>query len=143
MLRQLVNTVLLLVFATGIAVGAESETIPRVLGSYSGAQLTTVGRETHVLLHLRLENPGAQAVSIERLTLLSRYPAATRHPATPISLAAHSRLEIDEEFTVPTPDSQSWQRGMRPALHLEMRTDTGAAVNQVVRLRLMPARGER
>jgi len=143
MLRQLVNAVLLLVLATGVAAGAETGTIPHVFGSYSGAQLTTVGRETHVVLHLRLENPGAQAVSIERLTLLSRRPGAATRPPHPILLGAHSTLEIDEEFTIPSPDSQSWQKGMRPALHLEMRTETGAAFNQMVRLRQMPGHGER
>lgn len=114
-----------------------------VFGSYTVVQTTSVGRETQVTLRLRLLNPGAQAVSVERLTLLSLHPVAAKDPPAPILLGAHSTQEITEEFTIPTPEYQLWQKGLRPSLHLEMRTDTGARLNQTVRLSRMRLREEK
>jgi hypothetical protein len=128
-------TILLLVFATDALPAAEST--PHVFGSYAVMHATSAGRDTRVELRLRLVNPSAQAVSIERLAVFYLHPAAAKLLTNPILVEAHTTQEISQEFTIPTPEYELWQKGMRPSLHMEMRTQEGGRLSQTVRLNRM------
>ncbi len=142
MWRRISITVLLLVLITGALCAANVKASPRVFGSCSVVQVSNAGRQTRVELRLHLVNPGAQAVSIEKLTLITVRPAVARRLPVPILLSSHGSQVTTQEFTIPTPEYRSWEKGLRPALHLELRTEEGERLQQTVRLNRVRLRKE-
>jgi hypothetical protein len=142
MRRGIATTVLFLTLITGVLSAADIKASPRVFGSCSVVQVSSAGRETRVELRLHLVNPNAQAISIERLRLITLRPVAAKRLPSPILLSAHGAGETTQEFTVPTPEYQFWQRGLRPALHLELRTEAGERLHETVRLNRVRLRKE-
>jgi hypothetical protein len=142
MRRRISITVLLLVLTTGLLSAADTKPSPRVFGSCSVVQVSSAALETRVELRFHLVNPGAQAVSIEKLTLITLRPVAAKRLPAPIRLSSHDAQEITQEFTMPMPEFQLWQKGLRPALHLELRTEEGERLHQTVRLNRVRLRKE-
>jgi hypothetical protein len=143
MTRRLATTVLLLAISTGMLLAAESADHPHVLGSCAVVKTTSIGQDTQVELRVRLTNPGEQPVSVESLTLLAPGPAPAKPLRAPILLSPHGNQEISQEFKVPTHLYQSWQRGVRALLIVEMRRDDGIRFHHIIRLNeKSPLRGE-
>jgi hypothetical protein len=134
MRKRISMTVLLLVLTTGVLSAADTKASPRVFGSCSVVQVSSAGRKTRVELRFHLVNPGARAVSIEKLTLIALRPVVAKRLPTPIVLRSHDAQEITQEFTMPMPELQLWQKGLRPALYIELRTEEGERLHQTVRL---------
>ena len=142
MTRRLATTVLLLAISTGMLLAAESADHPHVLGSCAVVKTTSIGQDTEVELRVRLTNPGEQPVSVERLMLLAPGPVAAK-PARATLLSPHGELEMSQEFKLPTRLYQSWQRGVRALLIVEMRRDDGIRFHHMIRLNeKSPLRGE-
>jgi hypothetical protein len=133
-------TIPLLALATNMLPAAYGASSPHLFGSYVVVQSTGEGRETKLELRLRLANPSSVAVSIEKVTLLSLAPAANNSLAAPISISAHGVQEIVQRPTISTAEYQSWQRGLRPSLRVEMRMEDGVRVSQTLRLNSVPLR---
>jgi hypothetical protein len=142
MRRRISTMILLLVLTTGVLSAAGVKSSPRVFGSCSVVQVSTAGRQTRVELRLHLVNPGARAVSIEKIMLVALRPVRAKRLPTPILLPSHDAQEITQEFTIPMPEFQLWQKGLRPALHLELRTEEGERLHQTVRLNRVRLRKE-
>lgn len=134
MIRRLATTVLLLATARGILLAAENANNPHVLGSCAVVKTTSMGRDTQVELRVRIVNPGDQAVSVEKLTLLAPGPAAANPLPAPIQVSAHSKQEMTQEFKIPTQQYQLWQKGMRAFLSVDMRTKEGTRSHKMIRL---------
>jgi hypothetical protein len=91
---------------------------------------------------VRLTNPGPDPVSVEKLTLLAPGPVAAKPPRA-ILLSPHGEQEISQEFKLPTRLYQSWQRGVRAFLIVEMRRDDGTRFHHMIKLNeKSPLRGE-
>jgi hypothetical protein len=142
MIRRLATTVLLLAIATGMLLAAERANHPQVLGSCAVVKTTSIGQDTQVELMVRLTNPGTQPASVEKLTLLAPGPVAAK-PQRAILLSPHGEQEMSQEFKLPTRLYESWQRGVRALLIVEMRRDDGIRFHHIIRLNeKSPLRGE-
>jgi hypothetical protein len=87
---------------------------------------------------MRLVNPSGQAVSIEKVTLMSVRPKALGTWPAARLLKAHGTQETTQEFKISTPEYQSWEKGLRPLVRVEMRTEKGQRTSQTVRLNGVP-----
>jgi hypothetical protein len=141
MLKSIAGTALLLAITTGI-VPAANPRAPHLFGSYTVLQATNIGRATQLELRVRLVNPNAQVVSVEKLTLVGVHPMLANALPAPVLLSAHGAQEMTQEFKLPTPEYQAWQQGLRPLLRVEMRTEKGGRVSQTVRLNGVPLQKE-
>ena len=80
-------------------------------GNYKVISATDVGRGlTRVVLRIRLYNPTADNVSVEKLSMLMEPGARTGHAAS-LQVSSHRSGEITQEFTVLTGEYRRWQRG--------------------------------
>jgi hypothetical protein len=143
MIRRLATTVLLLAIISGMSLAAERANNPHVLGSCSVVKTTSMGQNTQVELRVRIVNPGEQAVSVEKLTLLAPGPATPKPLPSPVQISAHSQQEITQEFKIPMHQYQLWQKGVRAFLIVGMRSDDGIRFHHMIRLNeKSPLRGD-
>ena len=134
MIRRLATAFLLLEIATHVLLAADTAHKSHVQGSCGVVKTTTIGSDTQVELRVHLTNPGMQAVSVERLTLLAPGPTPSKPLRTPVLLRPQAEQEISQEFKLPTRLYQSWQRGVRAILIVEMQEDDGTRFHHVIRL---------
>lgn len=134
MIRRLATAILLLEIFTHVLLAADTANKPQVQGFCGVVKTTTIGSDTQVELRVHLTNPGVQAVSVEKLTLLAPVPVAAKPLRTPIPLGPHGEQEISQEFRLPTRLYQSWQRGVRAFLIVQMQKDDGTRFHHVIRL---------
>jgi hypothetical protein len=141
--RQLATTLLLLAIPAGMLLAAESPNHPHVLGSCAVVKTASIGHDTQVELRVWIVNPGEQAVSVEKLTLLAPAPVPGNPLESAVQISAHSEQEITGEFKIPTRQYQLWQRGGRAFLIVGMRNDDGTRFHHMIRLNeKSPLRGE-
>jgi len=133
-IRRLATAFLLLEIATHVLLAADTAHKSHVQGSCGVVKTTTIGSDTQVELRVHLTNPGMQAVSVERLTLLAPGPTPSKPLRTPVLLRPQAEQEISQEFKLPTRLYQSWQRGVRALLIVEMQEDDGTRFHHVIRL---------
>ena len=108
---------------------------PVVSGTYQVVQNTNLGSQTQIRMRIHLVNHGAKNLSIQRVTLWDfSHPDRGGTHACVLSLRAHASAETTQEFTIRRPEFDSWRKGLRPRLVLEMAAPARTKSTAVVRL---------
>jgi len=106
-----------------------------VSGSYEVMQSTDLGSQAQIRMRIHLVNHGPYNLSIQRMTLRDfSYPDKGGSHACAVALRAHASAETTQEFTIQRPEYQSWQKGQRPRLVLQMEGPRNTKSKAVVRL---------
>jgi hypothetical protein len=127
-----------LVVAALLALGvqfAPASNAPLISGSYEVVKNTALGSQAQIRMRIHLVNHGPSDLSIQRMTLRDfSYPDKGGSHACAVALRAHASAETTQEFTIQRPEYQSWQRGLRPRLVLQMEGPRNIKSKAVVRL---------
>src|SRR5271170_3737964 len=126
-----------LVFAALFAIGqfVVASNTPLVSGSYKILQSRDRGSQAQIRMRIHLVNHGPNNLSIQRMSLWDfSHPEKGGSQACALMLHAHASAETTQEFTMRRPDYDSWRRGLRPRLVLEMAASGSATSTAVVRL---------
>jgi len=126
--------VVVALFVLGIQ-SAPASNAPQVSGSYELVQNTDLGSHTHIRMRLHLVNHGPYDLSIQRMTLWDfSHPDKGGTQACAVTLHAHTSAETTLEFTIRRPEYESWRRGLRPRLLLQIVGPGSTKSTAVVRL---------
>ncbi len=126
--------VMLALFALGVQ-SALAKNAPLVSGSYQVVESRNLGSESQIQIRIHLVNHGPSDFSIQRMTLWDLSHADKGGTsACAVALRAHASAETTQQFTIRRSDYQSWQRGFRPRLVLQMAGPGRAKSKTVVRL---------
>jgi hypothetical protein len=126
--------VILALFALGVQ-PALAKNAPLVSGSYQVVESKDLGSESQIQIRIHLVNHGSSDFSIQRMTLWDLSHADKGGTsACAVALRAHASAETTQQFTIRRSDYQSWQRGFRPRLVLQMAGPGRAKSKTVVRL---------
>jgi hypothetical protein len=114
---------------------AYASAAPRLSGSYRILEKTDRGGETRTKLQLRLVNPTARDLYIQRVTLWD-FSHPSKRGTRPCTLVIHAASSVStvQEFTIPQAELDLWKRGTRPRVVLELATPNGHPSSAVVRL---------
>lgn len=122
---------MLALFALGVQ-SALAKNAPLVSGSYQVVESKDLGSVSQIQIRIHLVNHGSSDFSIQRMTLWDLSHADKGGTsACAVALRAHASAETTQQFTIRSSDYQSWQRGFRPRLVLQM-ADPGRAKNRTV-----------
>ena len=114
---------------------------PLVSGSYEIVENRNLGSHAQIRMRLHLVNHGPKNLSIQRMSLWDfSHPEKGGSQACALMLHAHASAETTQEFTIRRPDYDSWRRGLRPRLVLEMAASGNAKSTAVVRLNRISGR---
>jgi hypothetical protein len=112
---------------------ASASNAPLISGSYEVVRNTNLGSQTQIRIHL--VNHGPNNLSIQRLTLWDfSHPDKGGTHACALTLRAHASADTTQEFTIRRPEFESWRKGLRPRLVLEIAAPARAKSTAVVRL---------
>jgi hypothetical protein len=115
---------------------------PLVSGSYEVVRNTDLGSHAQIRMRIHLVNHGPNNLSVRKMSLWDfSHPDKGRSQACALVLHAHESAETTQEFTMRRPDYESWLRGQRPRLVLEMAAPGSAKSTAVVRLDRISGRG--
>lgn len=108
---------------------------PIISGTYRIVDSKRVGSQAQIHLQIQLLNHGPSNLSIRNMTLwdLSR-PDKGGTIACAVTVRAHSSANTTQEFTIRSSDYQSWQKGVRPRLVLQMAGQGVSKSRAVIRL---------
>ena len=114
---------------------ASASNAPVVSGTYQVVQNTNLGSQTQIRMRIHLVNHGPKNLAIERLTLwdFSHPDKGGTHPCA-LTLRAHASADTTQQFTIRRPEFESWRRGLRPRLVLELAAPARTKSTAVVRL---------
>ncbi len=125
---------MLALFALGVQ-SALAKNAPLVSGSYQLVESKDLGSESQIQIRIHLVNHGSSDFSIQRMTLWDLSHADKGGTsACAVALRAHASAETTQQFTIRRSDYQSWQRGFRPRLVLQMAGPGRTKNRTVVRL---------
>ncbi len=125
---------MLALFALGVQ-SALAKNAPLVSGSYQVVESKDLGSESQIQIRIHLVNHGSSDFSIQRMTLWDLSHADKGGTsACAVALRAHASAETTQQFTIRRSDYQSWQRGFRPRLVLQMAGPGRTKNRTVVRL---------
>ncbi|MGA7398685.1 MAG: hypothetical protein WBW38_01600 [Candidatus Sulfotelmatobacter sp.] len=128
------RVVMLALFALSVQ-SALANDAPLVSGSYQVVESRDLGSQSQIEIRIYLVNHGSSDFSIQRLTLWDLSHADKGgSSACAVALRAHASAETTQQFTIRRSDYQSWQRGFRPRLVLQMAAPGRAKNRTVVRL---------
>lgn len=114
---------------------AQASNAPQVSGTYSLVQKKALGSQEQVQMRIHLVNRGTAALSIERITIWDfSYPEKGGTAACTIALGAHASADTTQEFTIRRVDFQTWGKGARPRLILQLTGPGNRKSKTVVRL---------
>jgi hypothetical protein len=114
---------------------APASNAPLVSGSYEVVRNRNLGSQTQIQIRIHLVNHGPNNLSIQRLTLWDfSHPDKDGTHACALTLRAHASADTTQEFTIRRPEFESWRRGLRPRLVLEMAAPARTRSTAVVRL---------
>jgi hypothetical protein len=114
---------------------ATASNAPVVSGYYQVVQSKAVGSQKQIKVFIHLVNHGPIDLSIQRMTLWDfSHPDKGGTGVCALALHAHATAETTQEFTIRRPEYESWRRGMRPRLVLELMAPSRAKSTAVVRL---------
>jgi len=124
------------------AVAAAQTAGIEVRGFYRVGQVTDLGKEVRVTLHIRLVNNSPQELSILRVGI--RGAAGSAQGA---ETSAWARLEqregttMDKEFVVSKAEYARWRRGGQPVLQVAIQPEGGGELRRTIALK--PSRERR
>ncbi|MFZ0201789.1 MAG: hypothetical protein WB523_07525 [Candidatus Sulfotelmatobacter sp.] len=126
--------VMAVLFALGVQ-SALANDAPLVSGSYQVVQSKNLGSQSQIQMRIHLVNHGSSDLAIQRMTLwdFSHADKGGTSPCT-VPLRAHSSAETTQQFTIRRSDYQSWKKGFRPRLVLQIAGPGRAKNRTVVRL---------
>jgi len=136
---RITAVLLFLLLVTGGAVCAGGR---ELLGTYRIEQISDLGGEVRVTMHIRLLNNSPQNLSITKIALRD-----THQRRNPAGTSAWSRLEpreaatVDQEFVVSRAEYESWSKGARPMLQVAYQPAGGREVARTIVLE--PSRARR
>jgi hypothetical protein len=114
---------------------AQAADATRVSGSYEIVQKVALGPQVQVRLKLHLINREPHELRIQRLTLWDfSHPDKGGPQPCSIVVPAQASADATQEFTIQRAEYESWKRGTRPRLVLELQTRDGRRATEVVRL---------
>lgn len=113
---------------------AHASTVPQLSGSYKILEKTDQGGQTRAKLQLRLVNPTARDLHIQRITLWDFHPLKGGTRACSLIVHAASSANTVQEFTIPRAELDLWRRGTRPRVVLQIAIPNGHPSTAVVRL---------
>lgn len=125
--------VVLLVLSFAIASQAAGN---EVTGFYRVTEVTDLGKQVRVTLHIRLANNTHQDLSITRVGV--HEAAANAQPALRTSwarLEQHQGTSMDQVFVVSHAEYARWMRGGHPVLRVEIQAAGGAPEVRTIQLR--------
>ncbi len=118
----------------GVQVALAGDT-PLVSGSYQVLKNKDLGSRSQIELRILLVNHGSSDFSIQRMTLWDfAHADKAGTAACAVALPAHASAETTQQFTIPRSDYQSWQKGFRPRLVLQIAGPGRTKGKTVVRL---------
>ncbi len=129
--------VLLLAAATGAQTAGNE-----VIGFYRVEQVTDLGNQVRVTLHIRLTNQSTSELSITQVALRD-----LGQPGKPAASAAWARLgpgeatSVDNQFVISRAEYGRWSRGARPALRVTIQNSQGRSLMRTISL--LPLRPRR
>ncbi len=106
-----------------------------VIGFYRVEQVTDLGSQVRVTLHIRLTNNSASELSITQVALRD-----LGQPGKPAASAAWARLgpreatSVDNQFVISRAEYGRWSRGGRPALRVTFQNSQGRTLMRIVSL---------
>ena len=114
---------------------ASASNAPMVSGTYQVMQKTNLGSQTQVRMRIHLVNHGPKNLAIQRVTLWDfSHPDKGGTHSCALTLRAHASADTTQEFVIRRPEFESWRRGLRPRLVLEMAAPARTKSTAVVRL---------
>jgi len=114
-----------------------------VTGFYSITQITDLGAEVRVTLHMRLVNTSDEDFSSAKFVLLGAHPWVRIRGTIPsLFLRPHSEDSFTEDFTLPHAEYERWLRGGQPLLVMQFHAANGKEMKQAVWLIRRPAQRE-
>lgn len=122
---------LLLLAAATTAQSAGNE----VVGFYRVEQVTDLGPQVRVSLHIRLVNNSPQELSITKVALHDLHQGGR-----PVEAAAWARLRpregttLEQEFVVSRAEYKSWSKGAGPALQVTFQPAEGREMMRTIAL---------
>jgi len=109
---------------------------PELAGSYRIEQVTNLGGQVRVTLHVRLVNNSQGEVFVTQAALETRSrkqgPAAAAAVVT--RLAPRESTTLEQQVVVSRAEYESWTKGERPSLRVALRPGTGNAVTRTISL---------
>jgi len=114
---------------------ASASNAPMVSGTYQVMQKTNLGSQAQVRMRIHLVNHGPKNLAIQRVTLWDfSHPDKGGTHSCALTLRAHASADTTQEFVIRRPEFESWRRGLRPRLVLEMAAPARTKSTAVVRL---------
>src|SRR5579863_9649538 len=114
---------------------ASASNAPLISGSYEVVRNANLGSQTQIQIRIHLVNHGPNNFSIQRLTLWDfSHPDKGGTHACALTLRAHASADTTQEFFIRRPEFESWRKGLRPRLVLEMAAPAPTKSTAVVRL---------
>jgi len=112
-----------------------------VIGSYRLEQVTDLGPQVRVTLHIRLLNNSAQNLSISKVALSDLHPGANQQAISAwAQLQPRQTTTLDQQFVVSRQEYERWRKGARPALQVALQPEAGRTVQRTILLRRLPPR---
>jgi hypothetical protein len=126
--------VMLALFALSVQ-SALANNAPLVSGSYLVVESRDLGSQSQIQIRIHLVNHGSSDFSIQRMTLWDLSHADKGGTsACAVALRAHASAETSQQFIIRRSDYQSWQKGFRPRLVLQIAGPGHSKSRTVVRL---------
>lgn len=133
---------LILVFTLFWAIGVACAEGNEVVGTYRVEQVTDLGSEVRLTLHIRLVNNSPQDLVLTQVSLRD-----LRAREKPVAVAAWARLRpregttVEHDFVISRAEYQSWSKGVRPTLLVGLQPGGSREVVRIVQL--IPLRARR
>jgi hypothetical protein len=126
---------LLVAALLALAQFASAGNAPAVSGTYQVVRSTSVGSQTQVQVRIHLVNRGPKNFAIQSVTLWDfSHPDKGGSNTCALTLRAHASADTTQEFVIRRPEFESWRKGLRPRLVLEMAAPARTKSTAVVRL---------
>ncbi len=128
--------VLLLLLAVATTVKADGY---EVTGFYRVTQVTDLGPQVRVSLHIRLLNNTSQNVSITHLSLHDLHAQGRPSPVPGwTTLQPRQVTTVEQQFVISKWEYQSWSKGARPMLQVALQSAGAHEVARAIPLRRLP-----
>jgi hypothetical protein len=114
---------------------AAASNTAQVSGTYAVVQMTNLGQQEQIQLHIHLVNHGATSLSIQRMTIWDfSHPEKGGTRTCSVALGAHGYADTTQEFTIRREDYQLWEKGVKPRLMLQVMGPKNIKSKAMVRL---------
>jgi len=104
-------------------------------GTYRVEQVTDLGSEVRVTLHIRLVNNTTQDLAVVEISLRDLHQSGERAAVPAVTrLQPREGTTVEHEFVVSRAEYERWSKGVRPALEVRLQSAGGREVRRAVYL---------